>query len=248
MLKHLCQPRALSLIVLLVGWQVLALTLHNRSLPPPTAVLATFGEQLFSGELPKHLGATLARMLASFSLAMLVGVSLGILMGSRPRWNEWLDSLIILSLNIPALVTIILCYIWLGLGETAAVLAVALNKMPMVVVTLREGARAIDDDLMQVAKVYQLAPWQTFSKVYMPQLYPYLFAAARNGLALIWKIVLVVELLGRSNGVGFQLGNYFHFFDIKGILAYSFAFATLILVLEALVLRPLEHKLNRWRL
>jgi NitT/TauT family transport system permease protein len=57
-----------------------------------------------------------------------------------------------------------------------------------------------------------------------------------------------VELLGRSNGVGFQLGNYFHFFDIKGILAYSFAFATLILVLEALVLRPLEHKLNRWRL
>lgn len=248
MLKHLRQPRVLSLIVLLVGWQLLALALHSRSLPPPTAVLATFGEQLVSGELPKHLGTTLARMLASFSLAMLVGVSLGILMGSRPRWNEWLDSLIILSLNIPALVTIILCYIWLGLGETAAVLAVALNKMPMVVVTLREGARAIDDDLMQVAKVYQLAPWQTFSKVYMPQLYPYLFAAARNGLALIWKIVLVVELLGRSNGVGFQLGNYFHFFDIKGILAYSFAFAALILILEALVLRPLERKLNRWRL
>ena len=135
MLKHLRQPRVLSLIVLLVGWQLLALALHSRSLPPPTAVLATFGEQLVSGELPKHLGATLARMLASFSLAMLVGVSLGILMGSRPRWNEWLDSLIILSLNIPALVTIILCYIWLGLGETAAVLAVALNKIPMVVLT-----------------------------------------------------------------------------------------------------------------
>jgi NitT/TauT family transport system permease protein len=74
-----------------------------------------------------------------------------------------------------------------------------------------------------------------------------LFAAARNGLALIWKIVLVVELLGRSNGVGFQLGNYFHFFDIKGILAYTFAFAALILALEALALRPLERKLNRWR-
>ncbi len=154
----------------------------------------------------------------------------------------------ILSLNIPALVTIILCYIWLGLGETAAVLAVALNKIPMVVVTLREGARAIDSELMQVAKVYQLSPWQTWRSVYVPQLYPYLFAAARNGLALIWKIVLVVELLGRSNGVGFQLGNYFHFFDIKGILAYSLAFAALILALEALVLRPLERKLNRWRL
>ena len=96
--------------------------------------------------------------------------------------------------------------------------------------------------------MYQLSPWQTLRSVYVPQLYPYLFAAARNGLALIWKIVLVVELLGRSNGVGFQLGNYFHFFDIKGILAYTFAFAALILALEALALRPLERKLNRWRL
>lgn len=248
MLKYLRQPRVLSLLIVLVGWQVLAWVLHSRSLPPPAAVLVTFGEQLASGELPKHLGATLARMLASFSLAMLIGVSLGVLMGSRARWNAWLDSLLILSLNIPALVTIILCYIWLGLGETAAVLAVALNKIPMVVVTLREGARAIDSELMQVAKVYQLSPWQTWRSVYVPQLYPYLFAAARNGLALIWKIVLVVELLGRSNGVGFQLGNYFHFFDIKGILAYSLAFAALILVLEALALRPLERKLNRWRL
>ena len=248
MLKYLRQPRVLSLLIVLVGWQVLAWVLHSRSLPPPTAVLVTFGEQFASGELPKHLGATLARMLASFSLAMLIGVSLGVLMGSRARWNAWLDSLLILSLNIPALVTIILCYIWLGLGETAAVLAVALNKIPMVVVTLREGARAIDSELMQVAKVYQLSPWQTWRSVYVPQLYPYLFAAARNGLALIWKIVLVVELLGRSNGVGFQLGNYFHFFDIKGILAYSLAFAALILALEALALRPLERKLNRWRL
>lgn len=247
MLSVLRQPRVLSLLLLLVGWQVLAWILHSRSLPAPSAVLTTFGEQLISGELPKHLGVTLARMLASFSLALLIGVSLGLLMGSRARWNAWLDSLLILSLNIPALVTIILCYIWLGLGETAAVLAVALNKIPMVVVTLREGARAIDNELMQVAKVYQLSPWQTLRSVYVPQLYPYLFAAARNGLALIWKIVLVVELLGRSNGVGFQLGNYFHFFDIKGILAYSLAFAALILALEAAVLRPLEHKLNRWR-
>ena len=247
MLNVLRQPRVLSLLLLLVGWQVLAWILQSRSLPAPSAVLATFGEQLISGELPKHLGVTLARMLASFSLALLIGVSLGLLMGSRARWNAWLDSLLILSLNIPALVTIILCYIWLGLGETAAVLAVALNKIPMVVVTLREGARAIDNELMQVAKVYQLSPWQTLRSVYVPQLYPYLFAAARNGLALIWKIVLVVELLGRSNGVGFQLGNYFHFFDIKGILAYSLAFAALILALEAAVLRPLEHQLNRWR-
>jgi NitT/TauT family transport system permease protein len=228
-------------------WQVLAWVLHSRYLPPPTAVLITLWEQLASGELVQHLSATLARVTASFCLAMLVGVAFGMLMGSRAVWNDWLDSLLILGLNIPALVTIILCYIWFGLGESAAILAVALNKIPMVVVTVREGARAVDKDLLQVAQVFRLSKAQRFWKVYVPQLYPYLFAAARNGLALIWKIVLVVELLGRSNGVGFQLGNYFHYFDIKGILAYTFAFAALILILEALLLRPLENKLNRWR-
>jgi NitT/TauT family transport system permease protein len=241
------QARVIVLIGFVLGWQILAWWLQSRYLPTPSAVLVTLWEQLLSGDLLRHLIATLGRVLASFSLAMLIGVGLGILMGSRARWNEWLDTLIIIGLNIPALVTIILCYIWLGLGETAAILAVALNKIPMVVVTLREGARAIDKDLLQVAQVYRLSAMQRFWKVYWPQLYPYLFAAARNGLALIWKIVLVVELLGRSNGIGFQLGNYFHYFDIKGILAYTFAFVALILILEAVFLRPLEKRLNRWR-
>jgi NitT/TauT family transport system permease protein len=71
--------------------------------------------------------------------------------------------------------------------------------------------------------------------------------SARNGLAMIWKIVLVVELLGRSNGVGFQIGSYFHFFDITGILAYTLAFALVIFSIEALLLRPLETHINRWR-
>lgn len=241
------QARVIVLIGFVLGWQILAWWLQSRYLPTPSAVLVTLWEQLLSGDLLRHLTATLGRVLASFSLAMLIGVGLGILMGSRTRWNEWLDTLIIIGLNIPALVTIILCYIWLGLGETAAILAVALNKIPMVVVTLREGARAIDKDLLQVAQVYRLSAMQRFWRVYWPQLYPYLFAAARNGLALIWKIVLVVELLGRSNGIGFQLGNYFHYFDIKGILAYTFAFVALILILEAVFLRPLEKRLNRWR-
>ena len=239
--------RVWVLLGLVLVWQLLAMLLESRSLPAPSAVLETLWQQLFQGELLFHLGATLGRVAVSFTLAMLIGVALGILMGSRSLWNNLLDVLLILGLNIPALVTIILCYIWLGLGEVAAILAVTINKIPTVVVAIREGARAIDQDLLQVAQVYRLSRWQTFRKVYLPQLYPYLFGAARNGLALIWKIVLVVELLGRSNGVGFQLGNYFHFFDITGILAYTLAFVLIILTLETLLLRPLEQRLNRWR-
>ena len=241
-------PARLSgLLALLIGWQLVAWGLQSDLLPSPLAVMLSLGHHVIDGELPQHLGITLLRVFTSFLLAMLIGVAVGILMGKDRQWDRWLDGILVLGLNVPALVTIILCYIWFGLTEVAAVLAVAINKVPTVIVAVREGARAIDRELLTVARVYRLPPRVTFFRVYLPQLYPYLFGAARNGLALIWKIVLVVELLGRSNGVGFQLGSFFQFFDIQSILAYTFAFVLVILSIEAGLVRPLENRLNRWR-
>lgn len=239
--------RVWPILLLALLWQLVAMQAHSRVLPTPLAVLAVLQKELVSGELLFHLGQTLTRVALSFCLAMLLGVGLGILMGRSRRWDRALDSLLILGLNIPALVTTILCYIWFGLSESAAILAVVINKIPMVAINLREGARAVDPNLMEVASVYRLGRSARFFKVYLPQLYPYLFSSARNGLALIWKIVLVVELLGRSDGVGFQIGSFFHFFDITSILAYTLAFSAVIFLLEALLLRPLESWLNRWR-
>ena len=72
-------------------------------------------------------------------------------------------------------------------------------------------------------------------------------ASARGGIALIWKIVLVVELLGRSNGVGFKLYGFFQFFDIAGILAYTLTFVFLILIVEFVIVRPFERRISVWR-
>lgn len=239
--------RIVPVVLFICAWQVLAMSLDSKTLPPPSAVLSILWQELRTGDLLFHLGMTLSRVALSFIAAMLIGVALGILMGHSKRWDRLLDAFLILALNVPALVTIVLCYIWFGLSETAAVVAVTVNKIPMVAISLREGARAIDKNLLQVAAVYRLSRRDTFFKVYLPQLSPYLFGSARNGLAIIWKIVLVVELLGRSNGVGFQIAGFFHFFDITGILAYTLAFALVIFGIEALLLRPLETYLNRWR-
>jgi ABC-type nitrate/sulfonate/bicarbonate transport system permease component len=240
--------RVVPLLAVVLVWQVYAINFHSRVLPPPTAVLDALVREMASGDLALHLGKTLGRVVISFALAMIIGVLIGIMMGHSRRSDRLLDTFLILGLNVPALVTTILCYIWFGLSETAAILAVVVNKVPMVAINLREGARSIDQGLLEVAEVYQVSPSDTFFKVYLPQLYPYLFSSARIGLALIWKIVLVVELLGRSDGVGFQIGSFFHFFDITSILAYTLAFSVVIFVLEAACLRPLEERLNRWRL
>lgn len=239
--------RLMSFLVFVGVWHVLALVLESPVLPGPGRVMARLFGEIASGVLPGHLAVTLGRVALAFALAMVLGTAIGIAMGRWRRLDLLLDGWLVLGLNIPALVTIILCYVWFGLNDWAAITAVALNKIPTVIVTVREGARAVDARLMQVAQAYRLPPWRRFARVYLPQLHPYLFAAARSGLSLIWKIVLVVELLGRSDGIGFQLNLFFQLFDITGILAYTLSFAAVVLLIEGVVLRPLERRLTAWR-
>ncbi len=239
--------RVASLLAFVALWQVAAAWLASPALPAPAAVFGRVIDETRSLALPFHLAITLGRVAVSFVLAMAIGTLIGIAMGRWKRLDLLLDGWLVLGLNIPALVTIILCYVWFGLNDTAAIVAVAVNKIPTVIVTVREGARAVDRRLMQVAHAYRLPRGRTLTQVYLPQLYPYLMAAARTGLSLIWKIVLVVELLGRSNGIGFQLNLFFQFFDIAGILAYTLVFAGIVLIVEAAGLRPLERRLTRWR-
>ncbi|GAB6067594.1 ABC transporter permease [Methylothermus subterraneus] len=238
---------AASLLGLLATWQLLAWWIASPLLPAPLAVGRVLVDHLSSGELPRHLAITLARLGLSFALAMSLGCALGVAMGRKPLLDRVLDPWLTLFLNLPALVTVLLCYVWLGLTETAAILAVVVNKLPNVVVTLREGARTLDKGLLEMAKVYRFGRFKTFCHVVWPQLYPFVLAAARTGLALIWKIILVVELLGRSDGMGYQLHLFFQLFDVAGILAYTLVFVAVIQVLEWSVLKPLDRHANRWR-
>ncbi len=233
------------LLVVCACWEIAAQLINSSNLPGVIAVITSLYEHLREGEMLNHLSLTLMRVGISFAIAMLLGVLLGIIMGAFPKLNQGGDSLLVIALNVPALVTILLCYIWFGLIEAAAIAAVAINKIPTVVVMVREGARVVDRDLLQVAQVYRVTPYAYFFRVYLPQLYPFIMAAARSGLSLIWKIVLVVELLGRSDGVGFQLGTFFHFFDIASILAYTLAFAVVILLIEGFIMRPLDRYIAR---
>ncbi len=237
----------LSLLVLLVVWQVVAVFLSSNLLPTPAVVVKVLWQECVSGQLPYHLGVTLLRLLASFSVAMLLGCALGIVLGRNKKLDDFFDNWLIIFLNVPALVTIILCYVWFGLLESAAILAVVINKLPNVIVTIREGTRTLDQDLLDMARSFHFSRRDTLIHVIWPQLHPFVMGATRSGLALIWKIILVVELLGRSNGMGYQLHLFFQLFDVASILAYTIAFVAVIQLIELLILKPLDKKSLRWR-
>jgi NitT/TauT family transport system permease protein len=239
--------RFASTAALLFAWQLAADVGNSRLVPSVLSVLTAMIEQTMSGALPLNLAITLGRIAAAFALSFVLGSALGIAMGRLRRLDLWLDSAVTLLLNLPALVLIVLIYVWFGLNETAAIAAVALNKLPTTVITMREGARALDPNLAEMAQSFDM-PWgRILRHVIVPQLVPYLLAAARSGLALIWKIALVVELLGRSNGIGFQIEIYFQLFDVRLILAYTLAFLLVAQMIEWMILQPVERWATRWR-
>ena len=237
----------ISLASLVAAWAIAAEFASSRYLPGPVAVLRVTVEEAVNGPLFYHLGITLLRVLAAFVIAMAAGLVIGLVMGRRRRLDRFFDPWLILLLNMPALVVIVFCYLWIGINEVAAVLAVAINKIPNVATTMREGARALDPALDDIAIVFRFSRFKHLKAIVWPQLEPFLAAAVRTGLALIWKIVLVVELLGRSNGVGFEINLYFQLFDIAHIMAYSLSFMAVVTLIEALVVKPWERRASAWR-
>lgn len=238
----------LSLAAFVAFWWGLSVMKGNpRILPAPPEVLADLWTEAASGRLAQHMGATLGRVAVAFGLSMLLGTALGVALGRMPRLNRWADPWVTIFLNLPALVVIVLCYLWIGLNEVAAILAVTLNKTAMVLVTMREGARALSPELNDLARVFALPRRRWLRHVLLPQLAPYMAISARSGLAIIWKIVLVAEFLGRSSGVGFQIHLKFQLFDIAGVLAWALAFVGVMLAIDLGVVQPMERRANLWR-
>lgn len=236
-----------SLALLALAWQAAAWLVASPLLPGPPEVAAALVRASADFALPRNILITLGRVAASFLIAMVVGAAIGIVLGRSKALDRVFGPWLIVLLNLPALVVIILCYVWFGLTEAAAITAVAVNKIPNVAVTLREGAAALSRELDEMALVYRFGPLRTLRHVVLPQLAPFFAAAARSGLALTWKIVLVVELLGRSNGVGFELQTAFQLFDVATVLAYALAFTLVVQIIELLLLQPLERRAGRWR-
>jgi NitT/TauT family transport system permease protein len=237
----------LSLPLLLLLWQVAAAVVAHRLFPGPVAVAAELWRLASGGHLLEDLGRTLFRALSGFVLAMVIGSVVGAALGRWSRLDRLFAPWVMVGLNIPAIVVAIACYIWMGLTEFALITAVTINKAPLVMTALREGVRSLSPELAELAAVYRMPFWRRFLKVTLPQLMPFWLTAARTGLSLIWKIVLVFEVLGSDGGVGFRVGLYFQLFDIAAILAYTVAFIAVVLAFEYGVMRPMEQRVLGWR-
>ena len=215
--------------------------------PAPHVVLGYLLDDITERTIWSNLVVTLLRIFFGFALAMAIAIPAGITLAFSSIARRMFGSWVTIGLMTPSLVFIILAYTALGLNEYAAVIAAALAVVWVLTINIWESTKAIDLKLIQMARVFNVRKLAAIRKVVLPQLAPPLLASARFGLGLIWKMVLFVELLGRSNGIGYQIEYYYQLFNLGRVLEYTIFFVAIMLFIEVVILGKIEKRLFRWR-
>jgi NitT/TauT family transport system permease protein len=239
--------RIASVLLILAGWQLVSQLVSTDVLPSPAMTAAAVRESLVDGQQWGDMAITFARMIAAFALSMGLAVVIGLALGIV-RWFDQVFGLwVTVAASVPSLLYVVIAYLALGLSETAAIVAVALVVTPSAIFNVWQGVLAVDPRLSEMARSFELPRAIIVRRVLLPQTLPYLFAAARASLALTWKIVIFVELMGRTSGVGYRIQYWYNLFDMQRVLAAALPFMALMLLLELVVIRRLEVRLFRWR-
>jgi len=236
-----------SILAMITVWWIMTFFFPPSLIPLPSATFSEVISIVSTGQFFSEMGATLRRVGVGFGIAMMVAIPLGILMGTVKNLESFFEPPVILGLTMPGLVWAVMAIMFFGLSEISAYTAVAVTIMPMLAISLWQGTKSIDKDLIDMSTAFRASPWSKIVDVILPQLISHILAAIRYGLGLAWKVVVVVEMFGFSNGVGYQVVRGFNVFSMKQVLAWAITFLIVMIVIEFGVIGWLEGRVTRWR-
>jgi NitT/TauT family transport system permease protein len=236
-----------SIVALVFVWWLLSLFFPPTLVPKPWDTFVEVATIITTGNFFVEMGSTLRRVLVGFGIAMVGSIPLGILMGTIRSLESFFEPPVILGLTMPGLIWAVLMIMFFGLTETSAYAAVAITILPMLAISIWQGTKSIDKDLIDMSKVFHASPWSKVIDVILPQLVSHILAAIRYGLGLAWKVVVVVEMFGLSNGVGYQVVRGFNIFSMKAVLAWAITFLVVMIVIEFGIIGWLERRVTGWR-
>jgi NitT/TauT family transport system permease protein len=228
-------------------WFVLAALFPPSIIPGPVAVFKAMGENLASGQAFYHLYKTLLRVGLGLILTMVLGLGVGTVMGLSRKFEVFLDSWVMVGMTVPAIVSSIICLLWFGLNDRAAIVAIGTSAFPAVSISIWQGIKGIDNQLVSMGHAFRLKRTSIIRKIIFPQLVPQILASMRYALGICWKICTTVELIGMSSGVGYELNYFFGVFSMTQVFAWTLLFLLVMFAIEYLLFKPFEKRITRWR-
>jgi ABC-type nitrate/sulfonate/bicarbonate transport system permease component len=211
-----------SIATILTIWEISGRTgaLDPVLLPRPSLILLTFLDIVFSGRFASPLAHTLALFAVGYGIACVLGVSLGIAMGTSPTLYGVFEPLVEILRPIPKPALVPALFLFLGIGNLTMVTVVVLAVLFPVVINTLQGVRSLDPVLLDTARTFQLSRRRTIQSVILPATTPLIFAGMRVGLGLGLVLVVLAEMLAGETGIGFLILDLQRSFQIKEMFAW----------------------------
>jgi sulfonate transport system permease protein len=194
-------------LVLALGWEAVVYFgwSNGRLVPPPSKVIATIVALAQSGELTRHILATLSRVAIGFAFGVAAGTAFGAISGYWVLARQLLDPTIQALRAIPSIAWVPLFILWLGIFETSKVALIAVGVFFPVYLGVMGAILAVDRKIVEVGRIFRLSGPAMIRRILLPAVLPAYVVALRVGLGLGWMFVVAAEFMGASEGLGYLL-------------------------------------------
>jgi NitT/TauT family transport system permease protein len=246
-LAELAAQRVLLVALLIAAWWLASLRMPQFVLPGPLKVGSALVSLVHSDTFFEDLGVKLYRVLAGFVLAALVGAPLGVALGSSPRAARFFEPLLSIVNTVSSAIWAVFAIIWFGISNATTIFVVFMTAMPLILTNVWQGALTVDKRHVELARSFRMSHAQIMRKIFLPTILPHFFAGARLAFGFGWRVSLVAETIGSSNGIGYRLRQAADLVQTDQVFAWTVTLVVLMLALEAGVLKPLERRLFRWK-
>jgi NitT/TauT family transport system permease protein len=237
--------------LLILAWQLIY-NAHIWSpylLPEPGRVVASLSRYVSNGVLFGSIASTMQRMLVGFAIAFIIGMSMGVAIGSVSWLDGTLGSLVLGMQSLPSISWLPLGILWFGLTEQAVIFIVVLGSVWAIAISARDGVRNIPILQRRAAQVFGASRWQTIWYVTMPGMLPSMAQGLKLGWSFSWRSLMAAELIFVTVGLGHLLDLGRNTNNMSLVLGIMGVIIGVGLAFDRLVFGPLEGWVrSRWGL
>jgi ABC-type nitrate/sulfonate/bicarbonate transport system permease component len=195
----------LTVVILLAVWETVARLMHSVYVPPVSTILATFFKEWFSPTFGQQAVPSLYRMAVGYVVATIVGVSLGVIIGSSRPIFRLLDPALQFLRAIPPTAIIPVGILLIGIGDTMKMVVIAFGAMWPILINSADGARLVPTQRLDTARIFGLTRFETLVRVIVPSAAPMIAAGMRTGLSIAFIMIVVSEMIGSTDGLGYYI-------------------------------------------
>jgi len=239
--------RVLLLSAFLACWYAAASRSPAFILPGPEKVWHALRGMASNPSFAHDVGMTTYRVVMGFVLAALVGTPLGLALGASRRLAQAFEPVLAVLNTVSSALWAVFAIIWFGISDATTIFVVFMTAMPLILTNVWQGARNVDKQLVDLARSLRLSRARILLRIHLPSILPYFFSGARLAFGFGWRVSLVAETLGASDGIGYRVRQAADLVQTDQVFAWTLLLVLLMLALEAWVLKPLERHLFRWK-